>query len=76
MLPEDCMTQLPVASELDLPPALQTSLARHRENLSSMMTSLQAVGLSEEAIDAHLSTLIGSYQAELSTALTSLRSPA
>ena len=70
------MDQLPVDGEAELPAALQSSLARHRENLAAMMTALRAVGLSEEAIDAHLSTLIGSYQAELAAAIASLRGAA
>lgn len=57
---------------VDLPPALQRSLARHRENLTSMVTALQAAGLDQASIESHLGILIDSYRAELSTALHQL----
>jgi hypothetical protein len=56
----------------DLPPALQDSLARHRENLASMVSALRAAGLAEASIESHLSVLIDSYRAELSAALLDL----
>lgn len=52
-----------------LPPALQSSLARHRENLASMVSALQAAGLDEASIESNLSVLIDSYRAELAVAL-------
>ena len=52
-----------------LPPALQNSLARHRENLASMVSALQAAGLDEASIEGHLSVLIDSYRTELAVAL-------
>lgn len=52
-----------------LPPALQSSLARHRDNLASMVSALQAAGLDEASIESHLSVLIDSYRAELAVAL-------
>ena len=63
-------------SDEGLPPALQASLSRHRENLASMVAALRAVGLDEAAIEANLSMLIESYRAELTAALASLRAPA
>lgn len=53
----------------ELPPTVQRSLARHRENLASMVLALQAAGLDEASIERHLSVLIDSYRAELSEAL-------
>lgn len=70
------MDGLGLLHEVDLPPALHASLARHRENLAGMMDALRAVGLDDQAIEAHLSTLIESYRAELSAAIASLRAPA
>jgi hypothetical protein len=60
----------------ELPPMLQQSLARHRENLSSMVAALRAAGLDEASIERHLEVLIASYRAELAAAFLHLTSQA
>jgi hypothetical protein len=60
----------------DLPPMLQQSLARHRENLSSMVAALRAAGLDEASIEQHLEVLIDSYRGELAAAFLHLTSQA
>ena len=62
--------------DADLPPALQQSLTRHRDNLASMVVALRAAGVDEASIESHLSVLMDSYRAELSTALRYLESEA
>ena len=60
----------------ELPPMLQQSLTRHRENLSSMVAALRAAGLDEVSIERHLEVLIGSYRAELAAAFFHLTNQA
>ncbi len=60
----------------ELPPMLQQSLARHRDNLSSMVAALRAAGLDEVSIERHLGVLIDSYRAELAAAFLHLTSQA
>jgi len=59
-----------------LPPMLQQSLTRHRENLSSMVAALRAAGLDEASIERHLEVLIGSYRTELAAAFLHLTNQA
>jgi hypothetical protein len=51
--------------DLAIPPALEDSLRRHRENLTQLVTSLRSVGLSETQIEDSVSVLVTSYKEEL-----------
>ena len=52
-------------SDLDIPDALQESLARHRENLAKLIMSLRSVGLDDLQVEASVSVMVDSYKQEL-----------
>jgi hypothetical protein len=53
------------AAGLQIPPALQPGIDRHRTHLAALAASLRAAGLAEAQIEASISTLVASYRAEL-----------
>lgn len=57
--------QIDPFAELDVPEALQESLARHRENLARFVASLRSAGLNEAQIEVSVSVMVDSYKQEL-----------
>ncbi|MGI4758304.1 MAG: hypothetical protein ACRYGF_15825 [Janthinobacterium lividum] len=57
---------------LQIPDALQEGLQRHREHLARLITSLKAVGLSEEQIEESVSVIVTSYKEELLRAVKAM----
>lgn len=52
-------------AELEVPEALQESLARHRDNLARLVASLRSAGLGEAQIELSVSVMVDSYKQEL-----------
>lgn len=52
-------------AELDVPEALQASLARHRANLACLVASLRSAGMTETQIELSVSVMIDLYKQEL-----------
>lgn len=58
--------------DLVVPEALEGSLRRHREHLLHLILSLQSAGISEDQIEASVSTIVASYKAELMEAIKAM----
>ena len=54
---------------LEIPPQLEDSLQRHRDNLARLVRSLRTAGCSEEQIDQSVSAVVASYKEELTRAI-------
>ena len=59
-------------ADIQIPDSLQESLQRHRENLGRLVSSLRTAGLSEEQIEASVSTMVDSYKQELLRAIKAM----
>lgn len=51
--------------DLEIPPELEGSLARHREHLAVLIKSLRLAGVGDEQIEQSVSVIIASYKDEL-----------
>jgi hypothetical protein len=60
-------------ADLDVPPVLEESLARHRRHLGELVRAMKTAGVSEEHIEESVSELIASYKEELLAAIRSLK---
>jgi hypothetical protein len=60
-------------ADLDVPPQLEESLARHRMHLADLIRTMKTAGVSEERIEESISELIASYKAELLAAIRSMK---
>ena len=58
--------------EIDVPPELQPSVARHRANLSRLVGNLRMAGVGDHQIEASVNAVVASYQTELLSAIRSL----
>jgi hypothetical protein len=58
--------------DVEIPPELEESLHRHRENLSRLIISLRSAGISEAQIEESVSVIVASYKDELMQALKTL----
>lgn len=61
-----------LADGIDIPPALQESVQRHKANLAQLARNLQSAGFNREQIEASINVLIESYRAELILAARNL----
>ncbi len=57
----------------EIPPQLEESLKRHRENLEKLICSLQMVGISEAQIEESVSVIVASYKEELVQTIKALK---
>lgn len=57
----------------EIPPQLEENLKRHRENLESLIRSLQMVGISEAQIEESVSVIVASYKEELMQTIKALK---
>lgn len=62
----------PEPSEIDIPPILRESVARHEVNLARLLQSLRAAGMDEPQIEAAVTVVIDSYKCELLAAIRTL----
>lgn len=62
-------TGLDTFSDVEIPPELEESLQRHRENLARLIISLRSAGISEAQIEESVSIIVASYKVELMEAL-------
>jgi hypothetical protein len=56
-------------SGIDIPPELEESLRRHRENLVRLVTTLRSAGISQAQIEESVAVIVASYKYELMQAL-------
>ena len=56
-------------ADLQIPDALQASVARHRQNLEQFAQSLRCLGMDDGQIEDSLSVIADSYRVELDAAL-------
>ncbi|MEO6923740.1 MAG: hypothetical protein ABI142_07945 [Bryocella sp.] len=59
-------------ANLEIPPQLEASIARHRQHLGELVHTMKTAGISHEQIEESVSVLIESYKAELLTAIRSM----
>ena len=62
--------------EIEIPPLLQASVDRHRDNLAQLVRTLRSAGFGDGQIDSGVSALVASYRAELKVAIRALRQAA
>jgi hypothetical protein len=58
--------------DVDVPPELQESLQRHRDNLIRLITSLRSAGISDEQIETSVNVIVSSYKEELLLAIKTM----
>ena len=51
--------------DLEIPPELEESLQRHRENLARLVMSLRSAGVKDAQIEESVSVIVASYKDEL-----------
>ncbi len=66
------VTQRDPFADIQIPEPLQESLQRHRENLATLVTNLQSVGVHESQIEASVSVIVDSYKQELLRAIKAM----
>jgi len=59
--------------EIEIPDALQDVARRHRRHVAQLVSSLRAFGVDDRMIDRSVDELVGSYKAELVTAMKTLK---
>ena len=69
-LADETMSSL---DSLDIPEALQKSIARHHANLSGLAASLLVGGQSEDEVRQTLETVFASFKAELTKTILAVR---
>lgn len=58
--------------DLNVPPQLEESLARHRMHLAELIRAMKTAGVSADHIEESISELIASYKGELLAAIRSM----
>ncbi|MCR9222291.1 MAG: hypothetical protein NXI21_18875 [Alphaproteobacteria bacterium] len=59
--------------QMDVPPALQESIARHQSHLASLAASLLAAGCEKDMVVTSVETAFASYKEELIAAILALK---
>jgi hypothetical protein len=74
------MTVLPEGTDpfadLDVPPPLEVSLARHRRHLAELVSTMKMAGVSDRQIEESVSVLIATYKEELMAAIRRMKESA
>jgi hypothetical protein len=61
--------------EIDIPDALRGVATRHQRHVGELVSSLRAFGVDDQIIERSVDQLMGSYRAELVTAIKTLKRP-
>jgi len=59
-------------ANLDIPPLLEASIARHRTHLAQLVHTMKTAGISDTQIEQSVTVLIDSYKTELLAAIRSM----
>ncbi len=63
-------------AELDVPPPLEVSLARHRRHLAELVSTMKMAGVNDRQIEESVSVLIAAYKEELMAAIRRMKESA
>ncbi len=63
-------------ADLEVPPPLDESIARHRRHVAELVRTMKTAGVSDEQIEESVSVLIAAYKAELIEAIRRMKSSA
>jgi hypothetical protein len=59
--------------EIEIPEELRGVASRHRQHVAELISSLRSFGVDDQGVERSVDELIGSYRAELVTAIKTLK---